>query len=121
MSDSKIISIMNKYVSREEKADLNNLIVVEFDGIKSTAVYLGGVTRLKKVNEELIWHEEESEALYSTIKSLTLREIYDQISQKYGYQIITVIVDGPMHGEIYQCGNYVEGQWVKYGMTMGYT
>lgn len=111
---------LEQFIQHKERTDFQTLEVVEFDSVDSTAVYLGGVSCLKKVNDELNWHEEEVESLDMNIKSLTLTEIYEQLKEVYGCQIITVFVDSPMHGEIYQCGNYEDGKWVKLGSTMGY-
>lgn len=95
--------------------------IARFDGVNSSAVYLGGVTRLKNVSEQLNWHEEKCEALYMVVEHLTLDEIYKQCREKFGLSIVTVFVDDPLKGVIYQCNNYENGKWVKYGETIGYS
>ncbi len=92
--------------------------IVKFDGIDSSAVYLGGITRLKNVTDQLEWHVEESSE--TDVESLTLDEIYHQCRDKFGLSIITVFVDSPLSGRIYQCNNYDNGLWVQYGELRGY-
>lgn len=50
---------------------------------------------------------------------LTLGEIYRQLSEKTD-EIITVVVERPFDGVIYQCGNAGEGIWIQHGKTRGY-
>ena len=52
----------------------------------------------------------------------TLNEIYTQavkigLIEKRG--ILTVFVEKPQHGKIYQCGNHEEGEWEVKGKTKG--
>ena len=86
------------------------IIIYESTYTDSAAVYLGGLTRLVKVNDLLRWNTEEG-------KSLTLAEIARQLPSG---QIITVIVNAPLHGEIYQYGNYPDEKWYLIGTTQGY-
>lgn len=92
---------------------LNDLEVCKFDlgGTTATYVYKGSLRNLEKV-DDLEWREVDGEEI------LSLKEIYEQLKGKC--YMITVFVDSPLHGEIYQCGNYGDGLWVEYGTTKGY-
>ena len=91
--------------------NLNDLEVCKFDkgGTTATYVYKGSFRNLEKA--DLSWREVDEEEV------LTLKEIYEQLK---GERMITVFVDSPMHGEIYQCGNYGDGLWDELGTTKGY-
>ena len=54
---------------------------------------------------------------------LTLRAIGEQAKRIFGGTLrpLYVWVDGPLHGEIYQTGNYRDDDsWVLHGRTKGY-
>lgn len=94
--------------------------VCEFDGVSYTGVYIGSFDNLAHVNSMLKWRvdEERSKMCYDPCKVLTLAEIAEQI-QDIAY-IITVFVNEPMSGEIYQWGNYSGGDWYCIGELDGY-
>ena len=50
--------------------------------------------------------------------ALTLEEIYDQLKDKAS--IITVFDQSALNCDIFQCGNYEDGKWVKMGNVIGY-
>ena len=55
------------------------------------------------------------------LKTLTLKEIYEQVNVTYpNHRTIMVMVEADLHGDIYLCGNYEHGQWVRHGETRGY-
>ena len=91
--------------------------ICEFDGVSSTGVYIGPLDALYRVNNRLKWRvdPECSVMCYDPYRVLTLKEIQEQIP----HRLITVIDNGPMHGEIYQCGNYGD-DWYCIGETDGY-
>lgn len=93
--------------------NFNDLEVCKFDigGTTATYVYTGSFRNLEKV-DDLKWREVDGEEI------LSLKEIYEQLKDKC--RMITVFVDSPLHGEIYQCGNYDDGLWVLHGNTKGY-
>lgn len=92
--------------------------VCEFDGVSATGVYVGTMDALYRVNDRLKWRvdEEGSIMCYDPYRVLTLKEIQEQIP----HRLITVIDNGPMHGEIYQCGNYSGNDWWIIGELDGY-
>lgn len=103
-----------------ERTDFQDLEVCKWNTVDTTTVYAGNVDNLLNVTELLKWHEEECEPLCCTLETLTLSEIYEQAKELVDTRIFTVFVDEPLKGTIYQCGNYEDGKWVKYGSTRGY-
>ena len=95
-----------------DKVDINEVIWAE-NGTCDSAVYIGGLTNLRKVEPE--WHEEFSRE-FGTVKYLTLREIAWMYK---GEGIITVFVDKPLQSICYQFGNYGD-YWVLHGKLRGY-
>ena len=91
--------------------------ICPFDGINVSRVYLGGVTDLEKVI--LTWRtdKERSEMMEIKYYVLTLKEIADRLREKT--DLITVIVQRPLSGEIYQWGNYGD-EWWQIGTLDGY-
>ncbi len=118
-------------VFSEDKNQLRDLEVCEFDSVSSTAVYLGGFRDLQKINDLLNWRNDKDIARQigmDETKFLKLSDIYTQVRELFGRQrddkvispIITVIVTDPLKGAIYQCNNHGEGIWEKVGKTNGY-
>ncbi len=116
---------------KEQQTDLNDVGFYEFDTVNAVAVYLGGFTDLKKINDKLVWNNDKKAAEMfglTEAKHLTLKEIYEQIKKIFGAEhngrtltpVITVITDGPLEGTIYTCNNHGEGIWEKTGTTRGY-
>lgn len=82
------------------------------------AVYIGGLTRLKDITKELVYDTEYVGGYPMT--EISLKEIQNQ-AEALGYTgLITVIVNEPLKGVIYQYGNYVDKLWHKIGETVGY-
>ena len=90
-----------------------------FDGVAQSTVYCNGFGDLINVTKALEWRQIWHEG-YGGVQVLTLREIEQQLFEKHGRLIITVFIDDPMHCEIFQCGNYKKGHWVKLGKVQGY-
>ena len=102
-------------MERIEKPD--EFTVCRFDGVTVTGVYVGTTDCLRCVNDRLKWRKEVIEELSDEpTEMLTLAEIEKQLK----HHIVTVIINGPMHGEIYQCGNYSAREWWKIGDLDGY-
>lgn len=69
---------------------------------------------------EFIWEEESNPEFSGTvIKSMTLSMLSKQWYEKHN-GIITVVTENPLHGDIYQIGNYPERKWSHHGTTKGY-
>lgn len=91
--------------------------ICPFDGNTVSRVYLGGVADLEKVI--LTWRtdKERSEMMGIRYLVLTLKELADRLGEKA--DLITVIVQRPLSGEIYQWGNYGD-EWWQIGTLDGY-
>lgn len=89
-----------------------DLELIKFDGVNATAVYVGGMTSLYPANVK--WREKSK--FLKNFEVLKLSEIAEQFPKL----IITVVTEGPTHGEIYQYGNYSNGKWYQIGETGGY-
>lgn len=133
--DKNIEEILSKEeadkVSEFPRTNFQNIEICESDTVSSAAVYLGHLTDLEKVNDKLIWRNDKDVAEKLGIEEarfLSLNEIYEQVKKNFGKvffgilqtPLITVIVNDPLKGTIYQCNNHCEGIWEKLGETKGY-
>lgn len=100
----------------------------EFDGVETVTVYAGGLSWLTKVPLKWRVDAELSETLSMRANVLTAGEILEQTKQwleketgeELRGMIVTLIVEGPLYGVIYQYGNYSDGEWYKIGELRGY-
>lgn len=81
--------------------------------IYGAGVYIGGLDALKLI--PISWHKDKDGILF-----LTLAEIEEQVKEKTGCPLITLIFQTPLYSSIYQCGNYKEGEWWWLGDVAGY-
>ena len=105
------------------RTDWQDKRIVKWDTVNVAGVYVGTIENMMNVTEAISWHSEPM-GDFDYI-SLTLSEIYEQVSKleimKGGLRIITVFQEGPLDGDIYQCGNYSEAdKWVQIGTLRGY-
>jgi len=100
------------------RTDWENYEVNRFDGIDDTAVYLGGLSNLQKITQNVKWHKDtEHEGEYGmVVEYSTLHEISEQFKES----MITVIVNGPMRTKVFQYGNYPGAGWIYLGNIQGY-
>lgn len=91
-------------------------LLVEFDGVSTTTVYAGGMSWLKKA--ELKWRTDDEMSKWFGIEAhvLTADEVIEQVEDK----IITIVIESPLSGEIWQYGNYPDGEWHLVGELRGY-
>ncbi len=95
-----------------------DLMVFSFSGAESTTVYGGGIMALENVNNVLEWKVDKECAPYCDDPGyLSLKDISEQLKDTYG--IITVFVEEPLGGTVYQWGNYGD-EWWKIGDLDGY-
>lgn len=89
----------------------------------SSAFYAGGLDNLVPFNKNFFkWNvaENESEFMGETVYCLTLGELKEQLAAS-GYDgLLTLFVNRPMNGEIYQFGNYSDGEWCELGTLKGF-
>lgn len=108
-------------VTHLPRTDFQDLEVTKFDTVSTATVYLGYFDNLLYINDRLKWRTEDWGEEIGDIEILTLSEIWEQVKNIFSNErIVTVIVDSPLHGEIYVCGNHKEGIWEKIGETRGY-
>lgn len=92
-----------------------DLELCRFDGVNETVVYTGGLCLLVPANIQ--WRNTGfCEITETELEYLNLSEIVKQLPH---IPLITVVVNGPLRGEIYQYGNYGP-EWWCIGETMGY-
>lgn len=112
---------LRENVTEYPRTDWNDMEITKSDGVDDAGVYIGGVTELENITDSLAWRKVSVPEHGYYAECLTLREIYEQVSSSHNVSpIITVFQDSPLSGEIYQCGNYEDGKWVKHGTTKGY-
>ena len=91
-------------------------LIYRFDGVTATGIYIGSLDDLRLV--AVRWRKDPEAGEYGINPDcLTLGEIAEQLEQ---YGLITVIVDSPLEGVIYQHGNYSDGEWYEIGQLCGY-
>lgn len=99
---------------------MKDTIIYAPDIYNSVMIFTGSVVdeSLKPVPLSVLeWNTEPDRS--ECFSYLTLDGIYRQLSEKTD-EIITVVVERPLDGVIYQCGNAGEGIWVQHGTTRGY-
>lgn len=109
------------------KNDLGQTVIYAPNDVDAVMIFRGSIVDESMTAMPLVffdWHcEPDRDEDFSYI---TLDEIYQQFKKKTGCEfpsldsIITVVVERPLSGEIYQCGNYGDGVWVKHGTLRGY-
>lgn len=72
-----------------------------------------------------IIYDETAKKLYLRYEeSITLNQCLEKVHYEYGNDekdpTVMVIVEYPLHGEIYEFGNYADGKWYEHGTTKGY-
>lgn len=92
--------------------------IMKFNGVGAAAVYTGWLTALEKA--EVKWNvtdesRETAEICGGEPEFITL----DELAAQFPDQLITVIIDDPLDGEIYSYGNSGKN-WVRIGITGGY-
>lgn len=95
-----------------------NDTIISIDGVSDITIIVSDEGKQIIDNDILTWHEEDN----GMVRSLTLEEIYKQLT-KLGYKgVISVWDESPLYGVIYQCGNYSETRsaWLEHGTTRGY-
>lgn len=92
--------------------------IMKFNGVGAAAVYTGWLTALEKA--EVKWNvtdesRETAEICGGRPEFITL----DELAAQFPDQLITVIIDDPLSGEIWNYGNSGKN-WVRIGTTGGY-
>ena len=122
--DGKVRSgseVVEKYIHPPKKLHEEipgDTVIWKFNGIGAAAVYLGWLTNLTPAAVK--WRQDD--------ESLETAEICDgepdfitlnEIAEQFPDQMITVIIDDPLNGEIWNFGNAGK-KWLRIGITGGY-
>lgn len=88
-----------------------------------SAFYTGSLDNLVPFDKDFFkWnvHKNASRFEGETVYSLTLGELAEQLEQAKFSGFITLFVDRPTSGEIYQMGNYNPYEWAELGNLRGF-
>ncbi|MDE6102819.1 MAG: hypothetical protein K2F73_07595 [Ruminococcus sp.] len=99
---------------------MKDTVIYAPNAVEAVMIFSGSIAdgSLKPVPLSVLeWHNELDRD--EDFSYLTLDEIYRQLSEKTD-EMITVVVERPLNGVIYQCGNCGDGIWVQHGTTRGY-
>lgn len=99
---------------------MKDTVIYAPNSVDAVMIFSGSIAdgSLKPVPLSILdWNAEPDKD--ESFSYLTLDEIYRQLSEKTD-EIITVVVERPLDGVIYQCGNAGDGVWVQHGTTRGY-
>ncbi len=91
--------------------------------VGSSAFYKGGFDSLVPFDKDFFkWNvsEEASGFMEERVYSLTLGELKEQLMAAGFKGLMTLFVNRPMDGEIYQIGNYNDGEWCEIGTLNGF-
>ena len=89
----------------------------------SSAFYAGGLDNLVSFDKDFFkWNIDENASEFEgeTVYSLTLGELAEQLKQAKFNGLMTLIVQRPMSGKIYQMGNYSPYEWYALGDLKGF-
>lgn len=93
-------------------------VICRFDGVNVATVYRGMLSCLVNASEDLKWRKEtpfNEFGIEEELEVLTLQEIKNQLK----CPMITIIIEGPLSGELLQYGNYGDS-WYSIGQLVGY-
>ena len=101
---------------------LDTVIFKDGGGDGSLGMYSGFLSDLKPFDKDRLhwnvysnYYVEGEDACF-----LTLGEIAEQLRNSSFMGILTIIVESPLYGEVYQMGNYASCPWKKIGTLKGY-
>ena len=90
----------------------------KFDGVSAATVYTGWLRCLEKVR--IRWNNtEESREIANACDGCPEYITLDELAAQFPDQLITVVIDDPLSGEIWNYGNSGKN-WVRIGITGGY-
>ena len=113
--------VVEKYIHPPKK--LNEEIpgdteIWRFDGVRSATVYLGWISDL--TSADVKWRQDDES--YETAELCDCEPEYitlDELAEQFPKKQITVILDDPLDGEIWNYGNAGK-MWIRIGITGGY-
>lgn len=118
--DDPLEEALKSNVTELERTDFENYEIYP----SYTLMYITKIFFEDKLIPEhrLVWNKipEDDWRSCDATCSLTLNQLSTQLYAKTGRGIITVLVEEPLRGEIFQIGNYSDMKWRKHGTTKGY-
>lgn len=115
-----------KEARKQYLAELNKTVIYKNGdafAFGSSAFYTGGLDSLVPFDKDFFkWNVDKSASEFEgdTVYCLTLGELKEQLVQVEFHGIMTLFVNKPMSGEIYQIGNYNDGEWFLLGELKGF-
>ena len=111
---------------REQMLEELNQTVIYKNGeifLEYSAFYSGDLDSLVPMDKNMFkWHFDEKASEFSDnpVFSITLGEIAEQLAKIEYAGIVTLFVNRPTSGEVYQLGNYGTYQWFELGTLRGF-
>lgn len=92
-------------------------------GFGISTFYAGSLDNLVPFDKDFFkWNVDEyaSELEGETVYSLTLGELAEQLKQAKFDGLMTLFVNRPLNGKVYQMGNYSPYEWFELGELRGF-
>ena len=105
------------------ETDNNQVIIYKNGEFGYSAFYAGSLDCLVPMDKNMFkWNVdgEASEFTGKPVFALTLGEIAEQLAEMEYAGMVTIFVNRPTSGEIYQLGNYGTYKWFKLGTLKGF-
>lgn len=110
-----------KHIEERERTDFEDFRIYPSYEMEQIVRIFAGNTLVPEAFFDWDFDENKKILCEASGKSITLRQISEQYYAKTSSRsVLTVVVEFPLHGEIYQIGNYPEMKWIKHGTTKGY-
>ena len=93
-------------------------VIWRFEGVRSATVYIGWLCGLSPADVK--WRQDDDS--YETAELCDCDADYitlDELAEQFPDTLITVIIDDPLNGEIWNYGNAGK-MWIRIGITGGY-
>lgn len=103
--------------------DNNQVIIYKNGEFGYSAFYAGSLDCLVPMDKNMFkWNvdREASEFTGKLVSALTLGEIAEQLAEMEYSGMVTIFVNRPTSGEIYQLGNYGTYEWFELGTLRGF-
>lgn len=103
--------------------DLNSTVIYKNDAFGFTGLYAGSLDCLVPMDRNMFkWNVDKNatEITGEIIWSLTLGEIAEQLAKMEYMGIVTIFVNRPTSGAVYQLGNYSPYEWFELGTLRGF-
>lgn len=115
---------MTKEEAKKQRfEELNETVIYKNDVFGFTGLYAGSLDCLVPMDKNMFrWNIDKyaTEFTGETVWSLTLGEIAEQLETMQYMGIVTIFVNRPTSGEIYQLGNYSPYGWFELGTLRGF-